>query len=189
MLLNANHLCTIEKRLIKQKLVYSSGTGTPVVGQTLRGVTSAKTAIISIVATGYLVVEHLTGSFAIGETIRVGTDLAPTFSATLSTQEDYRKSGGSYEFYWITDQSNVRCRIYGSGGRGVVVLMPGTTVDRLPKIALPSTIHVTSQTAMEYRITTTEAEWSGTYGIERLDPKGGMSVRIDHYEATVRKVP
>jgi hypothetical protein len=189
MLLNANHLCTIEKRFPRQRLNYTSATGTPAVGQTVTGATSHSTAVVFKVVTGYLVVEDLSGAFTAGETIRIGTSPSYTFTATLSTQEDYRQSGGSYEFYWATDQSSVRCRVYQSGGRGVTILMPGATVEILPKIALPNTINATSSTASEYRITITETKWAGTYTITRLDPKGGMSVRIDHYEATVRKVP
>jgi hypothetical protein len=189
MLLNANHLCDIQRRYVKQKLTYSAGTGTPVVGQTIVGATSGKTAKIDVVASGYLVVEDLSGTFTPAETIRIGTSPSYTFTATLTAQTDYRRSTGEYEFYWTSDQTSVRCRIYLSGGgRGVVILMPGATVEVPLKVALPNTINATTLTATEYRIVTTETGWSGTYSIERLDTRGGMSVRVDHFEATVRKV-
>jgi len=102
------HTCTIQVRARSQKLTYSGATGTPVVGQTVSGTTSLKTAVITRVLTDGIVVRTLSGNFTIGETISVGI----TFSATLSTQANYVTSSGEFEYYWITDQSSVPCRFY-----------------------------------------------------------------------------
>ena len=190
MILGADHICTVQKRYKKQQLTYTGSTGTPVFGQTVTGGTSHKTAVIDRLGSGLIVVKTLSGNFTPTETITIGTSPVPgyTFSATLSAQADYEKSAGSYDYYWTTDQSNVVCRFYQGGGRGVIILTPGATVDQPLRCALPTSVNITQMTAMDYRIVTTETQFAGTYSIQNFFPKSGMAVRIDHFEATLKVV-
>jgi len=186
MIFNANHLCDIQRRYRKRQLTYTSGTGTPVVGQTVVGATSGKTAVVSRVGTGYIVVKDLSGSLTTSETIRIGTTPTFTFTATLSAQADYQNSEGEYEHYWYAEQSGVRCRLFYSSAR-LVIVVSGAVADKPLRVALPTTITMTPQTAEEYKIVTTEAQYTGTYTVERLDTLPGMLAGIDHFEATLRE--
>ena len=173
------HLCTILKRQKKQKLTYTGGAGTPVVGETVTGGTSTYTGIVDRVATGYIVVKTLTGTFTVGETITTAL-----FSGTLATISYYQNSSGEYEYYWDIDKANVRCKFYRSSAR-IIVIAPGATIDRPLKCALPSTTTITAKTAIDYKISTTETQFDGTYSISNFVPLQGLSLRIDHFEVTL----
>lgn len=179
--------CNILKRAKKQKLTYSGGTGTPAAGQTVTGATSKKTGVISKLATGYLVVKDLSGSFTVGETIST-----TTFSGALSAQADYENSYGESEYYWATDQSSVACRFGYSGTekKGVFIHETGQLLDLPVKVALPDTITLTGDQddwAAEYRITTTTTGFSGTYEILTPYISQGLT-GIDHYAFILKAV-
>ncbi len=181
------HTCTLQKRNRKKKFTYIGGTGTPVVGQTIAGVTSLKTAVVDKVATGYIVVKTLSGTFTTTETITIGTNPPGfTFSATLSAQEDYKNQSGEYEYYWTNDQTGVTCRYYysGSGGKGAVIHETGQLIDQPLKCGLPASCTVA---ALEYRVVNTVTGFSGTYDIITLYPLTGVAT-IHHYEAVLKKV-
>lgn len=186
------HACTLQKRNRKKKLTYTSGSGTPVVGQTVTGGASGKTAVIDKVSTGYIVVKTVSGAFTIGETLTVGTNPPGfTFSGTLSAQADYQNQSGEYEYYWTNDQTSVPCRLYYSGSaysgsaKGEIIHETGQLLDQPLKCALPSTVTVSS---LEYRIVNTVTGFSGTYDIQALYTLSGIS-GIDHYEAVCKVVP
>jgi hypothetical protein len=185
MLFNANHLCDILRRFRKRRLTYTSGTGAPVVGQTVTGVASTKTAVISRIGTGYIVVKDLSGAFTTGEALRVGAS-PYTFTGTLSAQADYQNTEGEYEHYWYAEQSSVRCRFYNSSAR-LIIVVSGAATDKPLRLALPTTITMTPLTVEEYKIVTTEAQYAGTYTVERLDTLPGMLAGVDHFEATLRE--
>lgn len=175
------HTCTIQKRNRSRKFTYTGGTGTPVIGQTVTGGTSLKTAVITHVGSGYIIVKTLSGAFAASETIS-----SATFSGTLSAQADYQNQSGEYEYYWTNDQTSVACRFYYAGGgrEGIIIHETGQTIDLPLKCMLPSTCIVD---ATEYRIVNGVSGFTGTYEITALYPRTGPEV-IHHYEAVLRKV-
>lgn len=181
------HTCTLQKRNRKKKFTYAAGsTGTPVVGQTVTGGTSLKTAVIDKLGSGYLVVKTISGTFTNGETITIGTGPGYTFSATLSAQADWQNQSGEYEYYWSNDQTGVTCRFYYSGGKGkgAIIHETGQLLDQPLKVGLPNSCTVE---AMEYRVVNTVTGFAGTYDIITLYPLTGVSV-IHHYEAVLKKV-
>jgi hypothetical protein len=180
------HTCNIQKRSAKKKFAYSGATGTPVIGQTVKGLTSAKTAVIDKTGAGYLIVKSVSGTFTVGETIAIGTEPNYTFTATLSSITDYKNQSGEYEYYWSTDQSSVPCRFYysGSSGKGAIIHETGQLLDQPLKCAIPPTCTVT---AFEYRIYTTTTGFSGTYDILKIYPLTGV-YSITHYEAVLAEV-
>jgi hypothetical protein len=182
----APHSCTLQKRNRKKKFTYTTATGTPVVGQTITGGTSLKTAVIDKLGSGYLVVKTLSGTFTTGETITIGTGPGYTFSATLSAQADYQNQSGEYEYWWTNDQTGVTCRFYysGSRGKGAIIHETGQLIDQPLKCALPASCTVS---AMEYRVVNTVTGFSGTYDIITLYPLTGVAT-IHHYEAVLKKV-
>jgi len=181
------HTCTLQKRIRKKKFSYTTATGTPVVGQTITGGTSLKTALIGKFGSGYLIVKTLSGMFTTGETITIGTGPGYTFSATLSAQEDYRNQSGEYEYYWSDDQSGVACRFYYSGakgGKGEIIHETGQLLDQPLKCGLPASW---TGEALEYRVVNTVTGCSGTYDIITLYPLTGVAT-IHHSEAVLKKV-
>lgn len=180
------HTCTLQKRNRKKKFTYAAATGTPVVGQTVTGGTSLKTAVIDKLGSGYLVVKTISGTFTNGETITIGTGPGYTFSATLSAQADWQNQSGEYEYYWSNDQTGVTCRFYYSGGKGkgAIIHETGQLLDQPLKVGLPNSCTVE---AMEYRVVNTVTGFAGTYDIITLYPLTGVSV-IHHYEAVLKKV-
>jgi len=178
------HTCTLQKRHRMQKLTYTGPAGTATVGQTVTGKTSQKTAVISQLVTGYLVVKTLSGTFTNGEAIST-----TTWSGTLGTQTDYVNQSGEYQYYWSNDQLLVPCRLYYSGGggrnaKGEIIHETGQLLDQPLKVALPTTCTVD---ALEYRVVSTVLGFTGTYDIATLYPLSGPSA-ITHYEAVLRKV-
>jgi hypothetical protein len=164
-------------------MTYTGSTGTPVVGQTVTGGTSLKTAVITRLFSGYLVVRTLSGTFTNGETITIGGG-TPTFSATLGTVADYKNEQGSPEYYWKDDQTSVACRFYYGGKGGNAVLSETGTMSLKPlSVMLPSTVTIADR---NYRIVTTTTGMAGTYELT-LFPKVGAAA-IHHYEAVLTKV-
>lgn len=179
--MNLIHSCTLQKRYRKQKFTYSSSTGTPVVGQTITGQTSLKTAVIDKLGTGYLIVKTLSGTFTPGETIKVST----TFSATFGVATDFQNQSGEYEYYWLNDQTSVTCRFYyKTEGDGTTLHESGQMNTQTLKGAFLATATIAQ---FEYRIVTTATGFAGTYDITGLYPKSGVS-GIDHYEAVLKEV-
>ncbi|MDD1729818.1 MAG: hypothetical protein LUQ50_12200, partial [Methanospirillum sp.] len=157
--------CTIQRRRKKQKLSYTSGSGTPTIGQTVTGGTSHQTTEIARVGTGYIVVKTVSGSFTIGETL---TSL--TFSGTLSVIADYQNQSGEYEYYWSDDQTLVPCRFgySGSDKKGLIIHETGQLLDLPVKIALPDSITLVgtqAEWAENYRIVSTTPGFYGTFQI------------------------
>lgn len=181
-------VCTLQKRAKKQKITYTGSTGTPVVGQTITGQTSLKTAVIDRIGTGYLVVKTVSGSFTVGELIKVST----TFTATLATIADYENQYGEHEYYWATDQSSVACRFgySGKGDKGLIIHETGQLLDLPVKVALPDTITLTgtqAEWAENYRIVTTAPGFAGTYQIMTPYVISGIS-GVDHYSFILKAV-
>jgi hypothetical protein len=179
--------CTLQKRSRKRKLTYTGATGTPAVGQTVTGVSSGCTAVISRLGTGYLVVSAVTGTFTTGETIAT-----PTLTATLSAQTDYENQSGEFEYYWADDQTLVPCRFgySGSDKKGVIIHETGQLLDLPVKVALPDTITLTGnqdEWATEYRISTDAPGFAGTYQILSPYVINGIS-GIDHYSFILKAV-
>lgn len=177
------HLCTIQKRNRKQKVSISGVTGTAIVGQTITGQTSQRTAIIEKISATYLVLKNQFGSFTPGETIHVST----TFTATIGTANDYQNQSGEYEYLWSNDQTSVPCRFYysGSSGKGAVIHETGQLLDQPVKCALPPSVTIA---ALENRIVSTATGFTGTFEISTLYALNGIS-GIDHYEAVLKAVP
>jgi hypothetical protein len=182
------HLCTLQKRYRKQKLSYTTGSGTPVVGQTVIGGTSLETAEISRVGTGYIVVKNQTGTFTIGEIITTST-----FSGTLSAQADYQNQSGEYDYYWSDDQVLVPCLFYypGREGKGLIIHETGQLLDQPVKVALPPSITLVGTQAgwaENYRVVSTVDGFSGTWQIVSPYALTGIT-GIDHYEMVLKGVP
>jgi hypothetical protein len=175
------HTCTIQRRHKCQKLTFTAAIGTPVVGQTVTGSTSHKTAVITRVFTGYLVVKDLSGTFTTGEPLAIGT----SWSATLGTQSNYANQQGSPEWYWSDDQTAVACLFYYGGKSGNVELAKtGDLVLKPLSVMLPSTATIADK---DYRIASTETDYSGTFDVN-VFPMGGK-VANHHREAVLTKVP
>jgi len=173
------HLCTIQRRYPKQRLTHTDGGGTPKVGQTLTGAASTKTAVISAVGDKYLVLKDLTGNFTLGETVST-----PTWSGKVSSQADYENQSGEPGWYWLDDQTRVLCRFYGRDGKGRYRHDVGDLEDQLTKFMLHPSATVEKT---HYRISTTQAGFSGTYAIIWLLPLSN-SCGLDHYEAGLKGV-
>lgn len=173
------HTCTIQKRLKAQKMTYAAGAGTPVVGMTITGATSHKTAVITRLFTGYLVCKDLSGTFTNGETIASGV----SFSATLGTVTDYQNEQKEPDYYWSNDQSSVLCRFYHSG-KNFMLLQTGEVVSTPLQCFLPST--VTLNDLYSYRIVTTEAGYEGTYDLTQHPRPASRT--LHHYELVLTKV-
>jgi len=181
-MIGLKHLCTIQKRNRKQKFTISGITGTAVVGQTITGQTSTKTAVIDKVSAAYLVVKTLSGTFTPGEQIKVST----TFTATFGTTSDYQNQSGEYEYWYSNNQLTVPCRFYysGSSGKGAIIHETGQLLDQPVKCAFPPSVTIAT---LEYRVVSTVAGFTGTYDITTLYPLNGIS-GIDHYEAVLKVV-
>ncbi len=179
--------CTLQRRYRKQKLSYTSGTGTPTVGQTITGGSSLETAEVTKIGTGYIIVKDLSGTFTIGETIST-----LTFSGTLSAQVDYQNQSGEYDYYWLDDQTLVPCRFGYSGidKKGLIIHETGQLLDLPVKIALPDTITLVgtqSAWAENYRIVSTTPGFYGTFQILTPYVIQGIS-GIDHYAMILKAV-
>lgn len=179
--------CTIQRRSRKQKLLYTSGSGTPVIGQTVTGGISHQTGEITRIASGYIVVKSVTGAFSTGETISTST-----FSGTLSAQTDYQNQSGEYEYYWSDDQVSVPCRFGYSGNdkKGLIIHETGQLLDLPVKIALPDTITLVgtqAEWAENYRIVSTAEGFSGTFQILTPYVIKGLS-GVDHYSFILKVV-
>lgn len=172
------HTCNIQVRARSQLLTYSAPTGTPVVGQTIAGGTSLKTAVITRVLASAIVIRTLSGNFTIGETIATGI----TFTATVVSQANYTTSSGEFEYYWTTDQSSVPCRFYYTSGFTQITDKNVLTQKPLQVMfAAGVTLNDTS-----YRIVTTATGYAGTYDITMF-PKPDAS-QLHHYEGVLQKV-
>ena len=174
------HTATIQKRHRMQKLTYTGATGTPAVAQTVTGGTSHKTAVISALGSGYLVVKTVSGTFTNGEAITTST-----LSATLGTQTDYVNQSGEYQYYWSNDQTGVTCRFsYTTAGKGETIHESGQLLDQPLKCLLLPTVTIDP---LDYRVVTTDAGFAGTYDIASLYPVTGVTA-LNHYSAVLRKV-
>lgn len=174
------HTCTLQKRYRKQKVSFTSGTGTPAVGQTVTGVSTHRTAVISRVGSGYIVVKDLSWLFTVGEIIE-----SSTWTGTVSTIADWQNQSGEYEYYWLDDQTDVPCRFgyAGSDKKGVFIHETGELLDLPVKVALPDTITLVgtqSEWASNYRIVSTVPGFTGTFQILTPYVISGLS-GIDHY--------
>ena len=174
------HTATIQKRHRMQKLTYTGSTGTPVVAQTVTGGTSHKTAVISALGSGYLVVKTISGTFTAGEALTIGI----TFTATLGTQTDYVNQSGEYQYYWLNDQTSIACRFGYSGGKGEIIHETGQLLDQPLKCMLPETVTID---AVDYRIVTVSSGFVGTYDISTSYPISNVTA-LNHYSAVLRKV-
>jgi hypothetical protein len=180
------HTCSIQKRYRKQKFSYTGSTGSPSVGITVTGSTSHKTAVVSRVGSGYMVVKDLSGVFTTGEKLT-----ASTFTATLSAQADWQNQSNEYEYYWSDDQTLVNCLFYyASGGKGLTIHETGQLLDQPAKVMLPNTIVLAGAQAAwaeEYRIVSTTPGFVGTWQIVTPYALTGID-EIDHYEAILKAV-
>jgi hypothetical protein len=181
-------VCTIQRRHRKQKLSYSSGSGTPAVGQTVSGATSHHTAEITRVSTGYIVVKTVSGAFTIGETIST-----TTFSGTISDQADYQNQSKEFEHYWSDDHPSVPCRFGYAGDKnsGLMIHETGQLLDLPLKVALPDSITFVgtqAEWAENYRIVSTVPGFKGTFQILTPYVVNGIS-GIDHYSFVLKAVP
>lgn len=171
--------CTLQARMKCQKFTYTGSTGTPVVGMTLTGVTSLKTAIITRLFTGYVVVKQLSGTFTNGEIIASGV----LFSATLGTATDYVNEEQEPEYYWTNNQTSIPCRFYYGGGSNVALTERGEFAVKPLQVVLPSSVTIADYS---YRITTTASSYAGTYDMAFLT-KDAMRY-THHHEAVLTKV-
>jgi hypothetical protein len=174
------HTCTIQRRYVKQKFTYTGGTGTPVVGQTIVGGTSHKTAVIDQLFTGYLVVKNLSGTFTVGETIAVST----TFSATLSAVADFKNSFNQPEYYWMDDQVAVPCRFYSPKG-STRVTSSGEHIFTLPRVRLDGSVTIAEGT---YQIVSTVTGLAGTFKILKANPRYTFGSVPDQWEPDLQVV-
>jgi len=181
------HTCNLLKRAKKQKLLFDGGTGTFTKGLTVTGATSKATAVIDkvsgTVASGYLVLKNITGTFLNDEVL---TDTGTGAAVANGVCSDYQNSYGEYEYYWNTDQSSVPCRFYFSGkDKARIIHETGQLIDQPLSVVLPATVTVTTG---EYRIYSSSGAWSGTWDIQTVYPLSNRAA-VDHYEAVLKKVP
>lgn len=178
------HSATIQTRNRKQKFIYSAATGTPAIGQTVTGGSSAKTAVIDKTSTGYLVLKTVSGTFAPGETITTST-----FSATLTSQTDYQNQSGEYEYYWTSAATTSSVRFGGIKGQtgytaGAKITEVGEVITGLLNVMYPTTV---SLTEFSTRLSTTSTGYSGLYDVVSVAPIYNATT-LDHYEAIIRMV-
>jgi hypothetical protein len=143
------------------------------------GSTSHKTAVITRLFTGYIVVKDLSGTFTAGEPL-----VTATWSATLGTQTDYANQQNAPEYYWTDNQTSVRCRFYrGDRGGNAVLSQTGDMSLKPLMVSLPPTVTIADT---DYRVSTTTTGFAGTYDLT-VFPKEGIAV-IDHYECVLTRV-
>ena len=185
-------LCTILRRHQKQKLSYASGSSVFHVGATVTGSTSGATAIIDkapvgTVASGYLVLRNVIGTFQASETIK--DNGSPQGSATTNgVALNYLNGSNEPEYYWSNDQTNVSCRFY-SMKTPVRVLESGEYPDQQPWVQLPNTTTIND---FEYRIVSTVIGFESTYQIiGPIKPCRNpfCTDEIDHYECQLKEIP
>lgn len=183
------HTCNLLKRAKKQKLLFDGGTGEFTKGLTVSGATSKATAVIDkvsgTVASGYLVLKNITGTFQNDEVL---TDTATGAAVANGVCADWQNSYGEYEYYWPIDQSYVDCRFYYAGNKGQgktrVIHETGQMIDLPLSVILPGTVTVSSA---EYRIEGTSGPFQEVYSIETCYSVSGRSA-VDHYEAVLKAV-
>lgn len=173
------HLCTIQRRFQKRKLLYTGSSGTPVVGQTLTGVTSTHTATIARLGTGYLVLSACPDDMHVGEVIGHSG-----FSATAGASSAHDNSSGEPEHYWADNETSVRCRFYSSGAR-MRSAERGEIIEYQNAITLPSG---TAIAPADYRVVSTIPGHVGTWEVVQVIPRyaltGGV---IHHYDVILRE--
>jgi len=174
------HTCTIQRQYARQRLTFTAGAGTPVIGQTVTGADSGEEGVIIRIGMGeegvddYIIIEAENAVFTIGEVI--GT---PTWSGILSTQIDSKNASGELEQYWINDQTGVRCRFYvKSSGFGQTRHDAGDLVTATIACILPPTVTIESS---KYRIVSATSGYSGVYTIVNLYPRSSGG-GLHHYE-------
>jgi hypothetical protein len=172
------HTCTIQRRYRKQKLTFTGGAGAASAGQTVTGGTSHATAVIDRLATAYLIVKTVSGIFSAGEALTT-----PTWSGTLGTQTDYSNQSNEPEWYWKNDQLLLPCNFYFDGSGTVVVNDRGERTNEPLKLDLNPTVTID---AVNYRITSTEPEFTGIWIITALYP-ATFTFGIHHYELTLKE--
>lgn len=174
------HTCTIQRRYVRQRLTFSAGAGTPVIGQTVTGADSGEEGVIVRAGADFLIVQAGGAAFTPGEAIST-----PTWSATLSGQADSKNQSGEQEQYWTDDQTGIPCRFYvKAGGFGQYRHEAGDMPDSSIACLLPSSVTI-GKTG--YRIATTAAEYAGQYDILKLYPRSG-GAGLHHYEAELSEV-
>jgi len=194
------HTATIQVRQKKKIIPFSSGTVAFTAGDTVTGTSgddppaTATGTIESIVlesgswgagtAAGYLVVTGVSGSFVNGMLLADEHTGSATQNGEIS---DYENTYGENEYTWETSQSGVSCRFYyqSARGSGLKVHAAGEVQEAPLSIMLPSTVIINDT---DYRITTTQAGFSGTYAISRVLARTGRT-GIDHYEVILQEVP
>ncbi len=179
------HTCTIQKRHFKKKLAYKTGTVAFTVGATLTGTTSHATGVISrksgIVATGYLVLKDLSGTFQNGEAI---TDSSGGAAVADGVTSDYYLDSKEPDYYWSDDQTSVPCKFYFPRQGYVIVGPAGEQIDESLKLFLNPSVTID---ATEYRIVSTQAEFIGTFIIAALYAMT-FTYGIHHYELTLKEM-
>jgi len=177
------HTCTIQKRHHKQKLTYKTGTGAFTVGLTVTGGTSHATGIIDrksgTVATGYLILKTVSGTFQNNEPL---TDTATGAAVADGANADYYNDSREPEWYWANDQTSVPCKFYFPRSGYVIVHDTGERIDESLKMFLNPSVTID---ATNYRIVSTETEFTGTFIIEALYAMT-FTYGIHHYELTLK---
>jgi hypothetical protein len=173
------HVCTIQRRYVKQKASYTGGAGTPAVDQTVVGADTSVTGRVDSVATGYLVLRDLSGDLEVGEVIST-----TTWSGTLSSIADHKNSAKEPIHYFEDDQIGLACKVYFPSGKGYSRTDAGERADAPLKCAMPS--EAVFDEDVVYRIKIHGCEFAGVYDITNPKPLGGL-VALDHYEMVLRR--
>ena len=178
------HTCTIQKRHRKQKLLYDGGSGAFTVGLTVTGTTSHATGIIDrksgTVATGYLILKTMSGTFQNNEAI---TDTATGAAVADGANADYFNDSREPEWYWVNDQTLVPCKFYFPRSGYVIVHDTGERIDEPLKMFLNPSATID---ATNYRIVSTETDFTGTFIIQALYAMT-FTFGIHHYELTLKE--
>lgn len=190
------HTATIQGRTKKKTLPFDGGTAVFTAGDTVTGTAGETTATGKIesvtletgswgagTAAGYLIVTGVSGSFVDDMVL---TDEHTGMAVQNGAISDYENTYGENEFTWETSQASVSCRFYyqSAGGSGLKVHEAGEVQEAPLSVMLPGTVTINDT---EYRITTTQAGFTGTYAISRVLARVGRT-GIDHYEVVLKEV-
>lgn len=190
------HTATIQVRTKKKTLPFDGGTATFTAGDTVTGTAGETTATGTIesvtlsggswgagTAAGYLIVTGVSGTFA---NDMVLTDDHTGRAVQNGAISDYENTYGENEYTWETSQASVSCRFYyqSAGGSGLKVHAAGEVQEAPLSVMFPGTVTINDT---EYRITTTQTGFSGTYAISRVLARAGRT-GIDHYEVLLQEV-
>lgn len=183
-------LCTITRRVQKQKISYDGGTAAFTVGKTVTGATSHAHGLIDKItgstASGILVLTSVAGVFQNDE-ILTDSNTVPGAAVANGVLSNYVNAYNQPEYdpIWATSASNVVCSFYSPVDPGPSLTTAGESAVFSPKVMFFSTVTIAKNV---YRVVSTVTGFVGTFDVIRVIPRKGP-VSVGHYECDLKEMP